>query len=160
MYNTSLAEVSLIMKKPFFCFVSISLLLVLTGFAAAVDLSEKDIYETIERDYLELIDLHVAELSKEYGVSMETESLLVQRAVKNYIIADLVDYTLLIFMGKYNVATGGIEMKKANAGILKSLRDLSESANRQMLDNINALRIMKGHAPIVKGKPFPKSSGK
>ena len=152
MYNISFAEVSISMKKTFMASVFILLILAASAAAFAERLSEKDISERIERDYLDLIDQHVAELKKEYAVTTETESLLVQRAVKNYIIADLIDYTLLIFMAKYNVATGGIEMKKANAEIIQSLRDLSESANRQMLDNINALRVMKGLSTIVKGR--------
>ncbi len=151
MYNASLAGVNILMKKIFVVSIFIALILVASTAAFAERLSEKDISERIERDYLDLIDQHVVELRKEYGVTTETESLLVQRAIKNYIIADLVDYTLLIFMAKYNVATGGIEMKKANAGIIKSLRELSESANRQMLENINALRVMNGYPAIVRG---------
>ena len=152
MYNISFAEVSIFMKKLFMVSFFVVIILIISTAAFAERLSEKDISERIERDYLDLIDQHVAELKKEYAVTTETESLLVQRAVKNYIIADLIDYTLLIFMAKYNVATGGIEMKKANAEIIQSLRDLSESANRQMLDNINALRVMKGLSTIVKGR--------
>ncbi len=118
--------------------------------------SNEDVADQVEADYLDLIDQHVAKLNEEYGVSSETESLLVRRAVKNYIVADLVDYTMLIFMAKYNVATGGIDMKKANAEILETLRKLSESSNEQMLDNINALRAIKGKRPYDKSKDFKK----
>ncbi len=114
--------------------------------------------DEVEKDYLDLIDQHIAKLSQEYNVSGETESLLVRRAIENYVVADLVDYTLLIFMAKYNVATGGIDMKRANSEIITSLNDLSDSSNRQMLDNINALRIMKGLPSIRDGKaPIEKS---
>jgi len=112
----------------------------------------EDLSERVEQDYLDLIDQHVDELSREYNVTGETEALLARRAVKNYIIADLVDYTMLIFMAKYNVATGGIEMKKANAQIIRTLADLSESANDQMLENLNALRKIKGLPPVTELK--------
>lgn len=136
------------MKKAAMILFSI---LFLFAMIAPVFAEDSDVGSQVEKDYMDLIDQHVRELSKEYGVSTETESLLVQRAVKNYIIADLVDYTLLIFMAKYNVATGGIDMKKANAEIIKSLRDLSEGANVQMLANLNMLRTIKG-MPLVSGE--------
>lgn len=117
-------------------------------FAEDTVTTDTSVDDRIEKDYLDLIDSHVNELTKEYSASSETEGLLVRRAVKNYIIADLVDYTLLIFMAKYNVATGGIDMKKANAEIIQSLRELSSNANGQMLDNLNALRAIKG-LPLI-----------
>lgn len=106
--------------------------------------SPEAVVDQVEADYLDLIDQHIAKLKQEYNASTETETLLVRRAVENYMIADLVDYTMLIFMAKYNVASGGIEMKKANADIMETLRKLSETANNQMLANINLLRAIKG----------------
>ena len=123
-------------------------LIVISGAAFAEDSVASDVSQQVEKDYLDLIDQHVAELTHEYSVSGETESLLVRRAVKNYILADLADYTLLIYMAKYNVATGGIDMKRANAEIIRSLQDLSDNANSQMLENLNALRMIKGLKPI------------
>jgi len=135
------------MKNSFLLFILVCSFLFISSAAFCDD----DISRRIENDYIDLIDKHVEKLTEEYGASTESETLLVRRAVKNYIIADLVDYTMLIFMAKYNVATGGIEMKRANAEIISTLKDLSESANNQMLKNINALRSMKGLSSFSKG---------
>ncbi len=105
----------------------------------------KEMYDTLIKEY-------VSTLEKEYNVSTEAESLLVKRIVKNYLVADLADYSLLLFMGKYNVATGGIEMKKANAQVIESLHKLSQSANDEMIENLNAIRALKGMAPVKKSR--------
>lgn len=105
----------------------------------------KDMYDTLIKEY-------ISGLEKEYNVSTEAESLIVRRIVKNYLLADLADYSLLLFMGKYNVATGGIEMKKANAEVIESLHKLSQSANEEMIQNLNALRAMKGMNAIKKNR--------
>lgn len=136
------------MKKALILFLSLTFIFVVAGSVLAEDTSDPS--GQIEHDYLDLIDKHVVKLSAEYDVSTETESLLVRRAVENYVVADLVDYTLLIFMAKYNAATGGIDMKRANAEILSSLKELSASANEKMIENINALRMMKGLPAIKK----------
>lgn len=141
------------MKKFVIIFLAISLVFALAGISFC-EPDDKDASAQVERDYLDLIDQHIAKLAAEYNASTETESLLVRRAVENYVVADLVDYTLLIFMAKYNVATGGIDMKRANAEILNSLKDLSASANGQMIENINALRLMRGLPPIKNPKPI------
>jgi|GEM_PF-1875215 len=143
------------MKKLFVIVLSLAFVAFLSSFVIAEEWSADDIGKQVESDYLDLIDKHVEKLSEEYNVTAETETLLVRRAVKNYIIADLVDYTLLIFMAKYNVATGGIEMKKANAEIIGTLKELSASSNSQMLANINALRVMKGYPPLMKKSEMP-----
>jgi len=105
----------------------------------------KDMYDTLIKEY-------VSGLEREYKVSSEAEALLVRRIVKNYLLADLADYSLLLFMGKYNVATGGIEMKKANAEVIESLHKLSQSANEEMIQNLNALRTMKGLNAVKKNR--------
>ena len=125
---------------------TITVLCLLLLFSGRVFAESSD--DQVDKDYLDLIDQHIAKLSAEYGVTTETETLLARRAIESYIVADLVDYTLLIFMAKYNVATGGIDMKKANAEILRSLKELSESSNRQMLANLNMLRSIK-KVPMV-----------
>jgi hypothetical protein len=150
------------MKKFLLCFALLCVAVLISSACLAEDTpislpktpptSNEDVTDQVEADYLDLIDQHAAKLTEEYNASTETETLLVRRAVKNYIVADLVDYTMLIFMAKYNVATGGIDMKKANAEILESLRKLSVSANEQMLQNINALRIIKGKTPYAKAE--------
>jgi len=136
------------MKKAVIIFLSIIFLSALVMPLFAEDPSD-EIGSSVEKDYMDLIDQHVKELSSEYNISTETESLLVQRAAKSYIIADLVDYTLLIFMAKYNVATGGIDMKKANAEVISSLKELSNSANAQMLANLNMLRSIKKMSAVT-----------
>jgi len=141
------------MRKITVLLTIISLLVFFCGVALSLERGEeldlnlemskqvKEMYDTLIKDY-------VSALEKEYNVTKEAEALLVRRIVKNYLVADLADYSLLLFMGKYNVATGGIEMKKANAEVIESLHRLSENANSEMLENLNALRILKGLPPV------------
>ena len=106
----------------------------------------------VKEMYDNVINEYISALEKDYIVSTEAEALIVRRIVKNFLIADIADYSLLLFMGKYNVATGGIEMKKANAQVIDSLHKLSQGANSEMIENLNALRALKGMTPVKKAR--------
>ena len=144
------------MKKILMSLLIISALFLFAGGAYSRGIDDLDLNLEMSKQVKEMYDKvitdYTVELEKEYNVSTEAEAMIVRRIVKNYLVADLADYSLLLFMGKYNVATGGIEMKKANALVIESLHKLSQSANEEMIQNLNALRALKGMSPVKKAR--------